>query len=111
AAEHESAQANREELQIRQGKLQREVETHKTKRDVLKLRLELKTEETRQLADADAMVAAAKARLQQALVAWKTANVRLDRMTITAPKAGRVLALVAKPGTRLMGQSAVGHQE
>src|SRR5205823_112429 len=64
-----------------------------------------KTEETRQLADAAAQAEAAAARLQLAEVAVDAARLRLDRMTVRAPSAGRVLALVARPGTRLMGQA------
>src|SRR5262249_34692422 len=35
--------------------------------------------------------------------AWEAADLRLKRMVITAPDNGRVLALVARPGLRVMG--------
>jgi RND family efflux transporter MFP subunit len=83
--------------------LGREVEAQTGKRDALRQRLELKTEEKRQLADAEAQLEAAAARLQLAEVAVESATLKLDRMTVRAPVGGRVLALVARPGTRLMG--------
>src|SRR5205807_2388300 len=51
------------------------------------------------------------AHARQAQVALDLAKLRLERMTVRASMSGRVLALLARPGIRLMGQSAVGHQE
>lgn len=50
-----------------------------------------------------ASLRAAAARLNQAEVAMRAAELRLQRMAVKAPVAGKVLALVAKPGQRLMG--------
>ncbi len=101
--EEESANAAAEEIEARNGRLKREIEAQKQRRDALQKRLELKTEETRQLDEAEAMLEAAEARLQQARVAIETARLRLERTAIRAPVAGRVLALVGRPGMRVMG--------
>jgi RND family efflux transporter MFP subunit len=102
----EVAAAVVEELRVRQDRLPREVEALTRKRDALRKRLELKVEETRQLAEAEAALDAAEARAEQAAVAVDAARLRLERLTVRAPTAGRVLALIARPGTRLMGMTA-----
>jgi HlyD family secretion protein len=73
------------------------------RRDILQRQLDLKVEETRQLADSQAKVAAAEAQLQQARAALDAAQLKLERMEVRAAVSGRVLALSAKPGMRLMG--------
>jgi HlyD family secretion protein len=100
-SEHDSAIAAAEELKTRQSNLQREADAQAAKRDALKLQLELLTEEKRKLAEADAQVRSAQARIRQATVAVEVAELRLDRMTVRATAAGRVLSLVAQPGTPL----------
>jgi RND family efflux transporter MFP subunit len=102
-SELDSATATAEELEGRSARLKREVEAQKMRRDALRKRLELKAEETRALADAEAQVEASDARCEQAQVALDTARLRLERMTVRAPASGRVLALLARPGMRLMG--------
>src|SRR5262249_23307839 len=109
--ELKAATAQFEELTARGPRVQREVKGLADKRDALRKRLELKTEETRQLADAEGQVEAAEARLRQAQVAVEAARLRLDRTVVRAPVAGKVLALVARPGTRLMGFSGASHQD
>jgi RND family efflux transporter MFP subunit len=91
------------ELESRKGRLEKEVEAQTRRREALRLRLELKTEETRALADAEAQVEATEARRQQAQTAVDAAHLRLERMAVRAPVSGRVLALLARPGQRLMG--------
>jgi RND family efflux transporter MFP subunit len=102
-AERDAAAATAEELKAREPRLVKEIEALTRRRDALRQRLELKVDETRALAEAEAAARAAEARLEQARVALKTAKVRLERMTVCAPRAGRVLSLVARPGMRLMG--------
>src|SRR5258708_23812081 len=51
------------------------------------------------------------AKLDKARVAVESARLRLERMTVRAPRNGRVLALVARPGMRLMGLVQGGYQE
>jgi RND family efflux transporter MFP subunit len=110
-AELESSKANADELTAREPRLKREAEALRRKCDALRKRLELKTEETRALAEANASVKTAGAKLEQARVAVATARLRLERMTVRAPASGRVLALVARPGTRLMGLAQGTFQE
>jgi HlyD family secretion protein len=102
-SELDAATAALQELEARQGRLKQEVDAQTLRRDALSKRLELKTEETRALAEAEAQQEAAEAKLQQAQVAVEAAKLRLERMTVRAPTAGRVLALVARPGMRVMG--------
>jgi multidrug efflux pump subunit AcrA (membrane-fusion protein) len=101
--ELETATAAVEQLVVREERLKREVAALAAKRDALRKRLELKTEETRQLTEAAANLQAAEARVQQAQVAVDAARLRLERMVVRAPTGGRVLALLARPGMRLMG--------
>ena len=74
----------------------------------LEEKLELKTDERRQLDESRAAVAAARARLDQARVAEGEADLRLSRMVVRSPADGRVLQLRASPGTHLSG--GVGRQ-
>jgi RND family efflux transporter MFP subunit len=110
-SEADAARAALEELQGREARLRNEVEAQKARREALRLRLELKTDETKQLADATAQVESAEARLEQANVAVEAADLRLKRMEVRAPAAGRVLALVARPGMRVTGMSANSMQD
>ncbi len=73
------------------------------RRDVLKRQLELKVEETRNLAEAGAKVHSSDAQVKLAETALELAKLRLERMIVPAPISGRVLHLVARPGTKLMG--------
>jgi RND family efflux transporter MFP subunit len=102
-SELDAARALCDELQGREPRLKREVEGQRQRRDALRKRLELKTEETRQLTEAEANVKVAEARLRQARTAVNVAKLRLSRMTVRAPLDGRVLSLIARPGSRLMG--------
>jgi RND family efflux transporter MFP subunit len=101
--ERDMSHAAVEELKSRQARIEREIAAQTQRRDALRKRLELKTEETRQLGEAEAAQKAAEARERQARVAVDTAALKLQRMVIPAPVSGRVLALVARPGMRLMG--------
>lgn len=102
-SELESADAAVEEVLVRQKRLPIEVAALTTKRAALKHKLEHKVEETHQLARAEADVTTAEARLRQARAARDLAALRLERMHVKAPAAGRVLHLLARPGMRLTG--------
>lgn len=97
------ATASIEELKAQEAALQNEVAALSKRREVLRRQLELKVEEERRLKDADAQHQAAVARVRQAEAVLNGARLRLERMTVRAPITGRVLALIAKPGSRLMG--------
>lgn len=99
----DAADAGVEEVQSRQKRLPVEVAALKDKRDTLKQKLQRKTDEVRQAAEAEALVQTGEARLKQAQVARDAAKLKLERMEVKAPAAGRVLALVARPGMRLSG--------
>jgi HlyD family secretion protein len=99
------------ELQGREPRLRKEADAQARRRDALEQRLQLKTDERRQLDEATAGLKAAQAREAQATVARDAAKLRLQRMVIRAPSAGRVLALVARPGTRLMGLAPSSMQD
>ena len=69
----------------------------------LTTRLELLADETEARDQALARLRASVARVAAAGVMVSEARLRLDRMTITAPVAGRVYQLFAVPGTRVGG--------
>lgn len=95
--------AELKELRARHPQLQRERDAQKKRSEALQQQLTLLIDERRAVATARAQVAAARSRLKQAELQVSAAQLRLDRMTIHAPISGRVLALVARPGARVMG--------
>jgi HlyD family secretion protein len=110
-AELETAKAAVEELKGRMSSLKSEIAALTLKSASLRKRLDLKTDETRQLAEAEASVKGAQARVQQAEVAVEAARIRLERMTVRAPISGRVLSVAARPRMRLMGLAPHTMQE
>lgn len=95
--------AQLEGLKAQQAALRNEIVALSKRRDVLKRQLELKVEEKRRLKDTEALHQAAQANVKQAESLLAAANLKLERMTVKAPITGKVLALIAKPGSRLMG--------
>lgn len=93
-------------LKTRQQTLPRQVEALQDRRETLARQLDLRIEEAKRLAAAKANVQAAEARRLQAEVSLEIAKLRLSRMVVTSPMDGRVLALVAGPGTFVTGQEA-----
>ena len=79
--------------------------------EALRTKLELKTDEKRALKKPQANLAGAEAKLAQAQLAVETAELRLERMTVRSPIDGRVLALNAQPGRRLMGLNAASERD
>lgn len=110
-SEADSAEAALQELRARKPNLEAEAKALGQRRDVLQQQLQLKTEEHRRHAEADANVNASEARLEQARLAVETAQLRLERMTVKAIISGRVLALHAQPGKRLMGMTAASERD
>lgn len=110
-SDYDSAVAMVEELKQRAISLKAQHESTNRKRAALERRLELKTDETRVRDESKANVEVAKARVNQANLAVETARLRMDRMTIRSPIAGRVLALSAQPGARLMGLNAASQRD
>jgi multidrug efflux pump subunit AcrA (membrane-fusion protein) len=92
-----------DEFTRRRASLEAEQKALASKRDADKRRLELKTDERREVEESQALLESATAKLNQATVAVAEAQLRLDRMTIRAPVDGRVMHLLTSPGTHLMG--------
>ncbi len=102
-SELEAAANEVAEIKARQPRLEEQSQALQRRCDALKQRYELKAEEARRLAEANAQVQVADAKLSQARLSEQTARLHLDRMTIRAPMAGKVLAVLARPGDRLVG--------
>jgi len=110
-SEMDSAAATLEELERRGPSLEKEAQAWQRKCDALHQQLALKTDEQRKLSEAQAQVNAAKARVEQAELAIETTQLRLKRMTVASPIAGRVLSLNAQPGRRMMGINAASERD
>jgi RND family efflux transporter MFP subunit len=95
------------ELKLRKQRLEREADT------LPRMRRAGRDEAAPVLAEGpltqpEANMKVAMTRIYQARLVVDTARLRLDRTTIRAPVAGRVLALLARPGSRLMGMGSTG---
>jgi multidrug efflux pump subunit AcrA (membrane-fusion protein) len=104
----EAAQADCHEMQDRLGRLKKQREALDRRREALARQRELLVDESRAAADATAKVKAAEARLAQAVLDLQAAELALSRTLVTAPISGRVLEVIAQPGTRLSGVAAAG---
>lgn len=100
-----AASARVAELKVRKQRLDREVAAMRQMRDAIPKGAPVPTDASRLLTEGEANMKTALTRIAQAQVAVDTARLRLDRMTVRAPVAGRVLGLVARPGSRLMGMT------
>lgn len=110
-SQHDSAQAELNELQQRRPRLEQQIAAVRRKIGALTKQRELLIDESRQAADATAQLQAAMAREKQANLGVETARLQLDRMAVRAPVAGRVLELIARPGSRIMGMSSIAGQD
>ena len=104
-AELAAATSAMNELEAREPTLQAELAALTRKHDALHKQLELMTNERRAVSVAEAEIAAALAVAEQARLAVETAQLNLERMTVRAPIAGRILSLEARPGQRLSGNN------
>jgi RND family efflux transporter MFP subunit len=109
--EFEEAQAALHELKQRGPSLKSEAEAWQRKCDALRRQLELKNEEHRRVDEAKAAVKAAEARVERTKLTVEAAKLRLERMVVRSPINGRVLALNAQPGRRLVGMVAATSQD
>lgn len=110
-SEYDIALAKRKELDGRTPRLEHEADALRQRRDALARQLTLLIDETRQAAGTEAQVAVADGRKRQAELAVQAAQLRLERMVVRSPTAGRVLSLVARPGSRVMGIEPGGEQK
>ncbi len=107
---HASAEAGLQELQQRGPNLRREAEALGEKFHAIEKQLQLLVEETRQLNEASAKVQSSTALRDEAKLRVRQAELMLQRNTVRAPVRGRILRLVASPGTRVMGMNASAGQ-
>ncbi len=104
-SELDAAQAVLDELTKKRPRLENEEQSLARRREALKKQLELRTDETRKAAEAEAQVAVFNAKLDQAEIAYERATTHLNRMQIKSPSDGVVMAVVAKLGKRVMGKA------
>ena len=108
---YDSIAAELRALEQRRPRIEQQVAALQRRTDALAEQLELLIDESRQLADTTARVQAAEAREKQARLAVDAARLQLERMTVRAPMAGRVLQLLTRPGARVMGLSHISAQD
>ena len=101
-SEFDAAQSEVDELTKRRPALELQREALVRKRAAAAKRLELKTDETRAVSAAIAHLSSFEAQHREAQTRVEEAQLRLERMTIRAPVSGRVLNLIANPGSQLM---------
>jgi HlyD family secretion protein len=103
--------AKLKEFEVRQARLVREADSLPRMRDAFVKDQQWRPAGGQPPTDVEVGMKAALIRVRQAQIALDTARLRLERMTVRAPLAGRVLALVARPGSRLMGQALHAMQD
>ena len=96
-----AASALVQELKRREKLLTSEQQAVLLRRDALQEQLELKTEEERSLLKAKALFTVAEVSLEQA-------ELQFERMTVRAPRDGRVLNLLSSDGTHVQGGPGMG---
>ena len=101
-----TAQKTLQALKVSEPTLQRQKTALQNRRDALADSLELKLELRSRAADAQAALGTAQAQVARAELAIETARLNLQRTTIAAPSAGRILAVLASPGERVSGLHA-----
>lgn len=110
-AQRDAALADWEELQQRQQHIRAEQTALRAQLTAVQQKLQLQVAERQALDEANASVAAARARLTAAEVAREHAALVLERTIVRAPLTGRVLERLAEPGSSLVGlDSRGGHQ-
>jgi multidrug efflux pump subunit AcrA (membrane-fusion protein) len=110
-SEVEAATAAVAELKAQRTALEIEQAAQARRVDGLLRQLELKVEEQRQRDESLAAVALGEARVAQAKVALDAAKLSHSRTTVKAPCDGKVLSLVARPGSKVMGLAPVSMPE
>lgn len=99
-----------QELNERKRHLEQEALALGKKVDALKTQRELLIDESQAKEDTEAKVLAAQARADQAQLLVEKAELALERTVVKSPIAGRVLELIAPPGTRVMGLESSSEQ-
>jgi HlyD family secretion protein len=109
-AELASAESALGELKSRGPTLQAQLVSLENKRAALCDQLQQMSEQKRAVSGAEAMLAVARAKADQAQLTVDIAKLQLERMTIRAPISGRVLTLDSRPGKRLAGLDPISEQ-
>lgn len=109
--DHATATADRQELEQRGQYLSREIKALQDRVAALKSQSDLLIDERRQVGEATARVASAEALKQRAKLMLEQARLDRERTVIRAPQSGRILRLVASPGTRVMGLEHQSRQD
>ena len=109
-AELASAESSLNELKSRGPTLKAQLASLENKRDALCDQLQQMSEQKRAVSGAEAMLAVARAKADQAQLTIEAAKLLLERMTIRAPISGRVLTLDSRPGKRLAGLDPISEQ-
>ncbi|MBL8799957.1 MAG: efflux RND transporter periplasmic adaptor subunit [Planctomycetia bacterium] len=109
-SELSAARIRVEELKVRKQRLEREVHSLRHMRDAFRKGQDWQKGIPDPPTDTEAGMKAALTRCWQAQLAVDAAKLRLERMVVRAPTAGRVLALIARPGSRLMVQGGGNHE-
>ncbi len=105
-----AAEAEWKELQQRKPLLQEEIAALKRKVQSLKTERMLLINESQAHEDAKAKLLAAQARRNQAQLVIDKAELNLRRTVVQSPIAGRVMQLIAYPGTRVMGLNSASEK-
>ncbi len=109
-SDHAAARAGLDELRQRTPNLERETQALLNKVEALQKQHVLLIEERRQLEEAEAKVQSSSALCDEAKLQLRQAELTLERNTIRAPMQGRILRLIAAPGTRVMGLDTTAGQ-
>ncbi|MEM6471864.1 MAG: HlyD family efflux transporter periplasmic adaptor subunit [Planctomycetota bacterium] len=103
-------EAKLSELRARRPNLRREIEALEEKVLVLEEQLKLQIDDHGAVGEAEAKLNAAAAKCSQAELGLKRAELDLQRMQVTAPMDGRILRVIATPGTRVIGEAGTTGQ-
>ncbi len=109
-SDHAAARAGLEELRQRTPSLELEADALSRKVEALQKQRELLIEERRQLEEAKAKVQSADALSDEARLQLRQAELSLERNVVRSPMDGRILRLIAAPGTRVMGLDTTAGQ-
>ncbi|WP_231754230.1 HlyD family efflux transporter periplasmic adaptor subunit [Caulifigura coniformis] len=96
-----AAKSELQQLEDQQPRLKKQVDAIERKRETAAQQLKLRIEESAKVAESEARLKSSEARRNQATLAVEQAQLDLDRTVVRAPISGRVLQLVAPPGTHV----------
>lgn len=103
ANDHAAANAELEELLRRGPNLNLEIAALQSKVDAIQTQLDLLVDERRQVEEAKAKVVSSTALRDAAELQLRQAKLMLERTVVRSPMDGRILRLIALPGSRVMG--------